>query len=185
MLLATNSFSEFFFLDELHRNSSPHFDIRHLQETLLETQGGKRQVNPSSIRKLVRTLPIVEVPSCQEMVSPQNLHGRAAEEQYLGVGARRINSLRRRHSSIWETGVKAEVCSGSNHFPEALRWIEEVVMATSVGDLQTSRSIFGRPFPNIEALDAKIATSLKKIIQNWTFRKKLYVVTDVQGFDTR
>ena len=104
-------------------------------------------------------------------------HGPAAEEQYLGVGARRINSLRRRHFSIWETGVKAEVCYGSNHFPEALRWIEEVVMTTSVGDLQTSRSIFGRPFPNIEALDAKIATSLKKIIQNWTFRKKLYVVT--------
>ena len=93
------------------------------------------------------------------------------------TGVRRINSLRRRHSSIWETDFKAEVCSGSNHSSEALRWIEEVVMATSVGDLQTSRSIFGRPFPNIEALDAKIATSLKKIIQNWTFSKKLYVVT--------
>ena len=27
-------FLSFFFLDELHRNSSPHFDIRNLQETL-------------------------------------------------------------------------------------------------------------------------------------------------------
>ena len=72
MLLATNSLSEFFFFwDELHRNSSPHFDTRNLQETLLETQDGKRQVTSILYPKIVRTLPIVEVPSCQEMVSPQ------------------------------------------------------------------------------------------------------------------
>ena len=64
------------------------------------------------------------------------------------------------------------MCSGSNLPSEAIRWIEETEMATSVGDLQTSRSIFGRQFPNFETLDAKIATSLKKIIQISNFRKK-------------
>ena len=62
----------------------------------------------------------------------------------------------------------------SNYSPESMHWIREVEMATSVDDLQTSRSIFGKLFPNFETLDAKIASSLKEIIQNSHFRKRVY-----------
>ena len=57
-----------------------------------------------------------------------------------------------------------------------MRWIEEVEMATSADDLKTSQSIFGPQFPNFEMLDVKIASSLKKIIQNSNFQKRVFCV---------
>ena len=53
-------------------------------------------------------------------------------------------------------------------------WINEVEMPTSVNDLKTSRSVFANDFPHFETLGAKIASSLKKIIQNSNFRKQVY-----------
>ena len=47
-------------------------------------------------------------------------------------------------------------------------------MASSVDDLKTSRSVLGRPFPNFEASDANIASSLKKIIPNWQIRERVH-----------
>ena len=51
-------------------------------------------------------------------------------------------------------------------------WIREVEMVDSVDDLKTSRSIGAHRFPNFEMLDAKIASSLKKITTNPYFKKK-------------
>ena len=36
-----------------------------------------------------------------------------------------------------------------------------------------SRSIAGKDFPNFEVLDARIASALNKIIQNYHFKKKV------------
>ena len=58
----------------------------------------------------------------------------------------------------WRIRFKTEVCSGSNFLTEAMLWIKEVEMATSVDDLKPSRSIQGiNPFPDFELLDARIA----------------------------
>ena len=47
-------------------------------------------------------------------------------------------------------------------------------MVESVDDLKSSRSIQGYThFPNFEMLDARIASALKKIIQNSYFKKKV------------
>ena len=46
-----------------------------------------------------------------------------------------------------------------------------VEMATSVGDLKTTRSNSGSFFPTFEMLGEKIATALRKIIQNSNVRK--------------
>ena len=46
----------------------------------------------------------------------------------------------------------------------------------SVDDLKTSRSIFGHLFPNFEALDAKIASSLKEIIPNSNLKNRFNLV---------
>ena len=44
-----------------------------------------------------------------------------------------------------------------------------------VDDPGTSQSIRGHRFPNLELLDAKIASSLNKIIQNSNFKKRVNV----------
>ena len=49
----------------------------------------------------------------------------------------------------WMTNFKTGVCSGSGHPAEAMPWVKEVEVANSVDDLETSRSIFGRQFPNV------------------------------------
>ena len=47
-----------------------------------------------------------------------------------------------------------------------VQWIKEVEMATSIDDLMTSQSIAGRrDFTDYEMLDAKVASTLKKIIE--------------------
>ena len=51
---------------------------------------------------------------------------------------------------------------------EALFWIKEVKMIDSVEDFKSSRSIQGcDDFPNFAMLDARIASALNKIIQNF------------------
>ena len=52
-------------------------------------------------------------------------------------------------------------------------WIKEVEMVESVDDLKSSRSIRGIPGPNLELLDARIASALNKITQNTSFKKKV------------
>ena len=50
-------------------------------------------------------------------------------------------------------------------------WIKEVEMVEPVDDLVSSQSNGGHKFLNFEMLDAKIASYLKKIIQNSNFKK--------------
>ena len=66
-------------------------------------------------------------------------HGRAAEKHHFGLAVQE-KSLRRQHSSISKRAPR-HMCSGSNHPSDAMRWIEEVEMATSVDDPKTARSI--------------------------------------------
>ena len=51
--------------------------------------------------------------------------------------------------------------------------INEVEMVDSLDELTSSRSVYGKDFPNFEKLDAKIASALNKIIQNSHFKKKV------------
>ena len=50
-------------------------------------------------------------------------------------------------------------------------WIKEVEMVDSLDELKSSRSVTGKDFLNFEMLDAKIASPLNKIIQNYYFKK--------------
>ena len=50
-------------------------------------------------------------------------------------------------------------------------WIIEVEMVDSLDEFKSSRSIYGKDFPNFETLDAKIASALNKIIQNSQVKK--------------
>ena len=52
-------------------------------------------------------------------------------------------------------------------------WIKEVEMVESVEDLKSSSSVRRIRMPDFEVLDARIASALKKIIQNTRFKKKV------------
>ena len=67
---------------------------------------------------------------------------------------------------------KHEVSTCSQFPTEAVLWIKEVEMVGSVDDLKSSRSFKGTPGPDFELIDARIASTLNKIIQNTRFKKK-------------
>ena len=71
----------------------------------------------------------------------------------------------------WKTNFKTVVCSCSGFPTDAMSWINEVEIVESVDDLMTSQSIGGCRCPNLEMLDAKNASALKKIITNPYFKK--------------
>ena len=75
--------------------------------------------------------------------------------------------------AYWKIRFKTEVCTCSQFPTEAMLWIKEVEMVESVDDLKSSRSIRGTHGPNFEVLDAKIASTLNKTIQNTRFKKKV------------
>ena len=55
-----------------------------------------------------------------------------------------------------------------------MSWIKELEIADSVDEFKPLRSMQGfSRFPNIEMLDARIASALNKIIQNSYFKKKV------------
>ena len=79
------------------------------------------------------------------------------------------------HSFIGRGTSKLKVCSGSGHPAQAVPGITEVEMANSVDDHKTSRSLYGRIYPNFQTLDASMAATLEKNIQNWNFTKKIHL----------
>ena len=56
-----------------------------------------------------------------------------------------------------------------------MSWINEVEMARSIGDLIASQSIEGKSFHVSEMLDARIASALRKIIFNNSFKRRVSV----------
>ena len=80
------------------------------------------------------------------------------------------NSLHPQRFFMW---FKTQVATCSDFPSDAMLWTKEVEMVDSVGwSFKSSRSIDGTHFPNFEMLDARIASSLNKIIQNSNFKKK-------------
>ena len=61
----------------------------------------------------------------------------------------------------------------SDFLSDAMLCFKEVKMVDSLDELKSSRSICGNNFPNFEMLDAKIASALNKIIQNFHFNKNI------------
>ena len=60
-----------------------------------------------------------------------------------------------------------------------MKWI------TAVDDLKSSQSTRGRRFPNFEMLNAKIPSSLKKIIPNSHFKKRVNLAEQKAQLDDR
>ena len=68
---------------------------------------------------------------------------------------------------------KNQVTACSDFPSDAVLWIKEVETVDSLDELKSSRSVYGKDFPNFEMLDGKIASALNKIIQNSQLKKKV------------
>ena len=75
--------------------------------------------------------------------------------------------------ACWKIRFKTEVCTCSQFPTEAMQWIKEVELVDSVDELKSSSSIRGISMPNLEVLDARIASALNKIIHNSHFKRKI------------
>ena len=65
--------------------------------------------------------------------------------------------------ACWRMRFKTEVCTCSQFPMEAMQWIKEVELVDSVDELRSSSSTRGISMPNVEVLDARIASALNKI----------------------
>ena len=74
--------------------------------------------------------------------------------------------------ACWKIIFKTEVCTYSQFPTEAMHWIKEVEMVDSVDDLKSSSSVGGIRMPDLEVLDARIASALNRIIHNSHFKRK-------------
>ena len=75
--------------------------------------------------------------------------------------------------ACWTIRFKTEVCICSQFPTEAVHWIKEVEMVDSVDDVKCSSSVRGIQMPNCEALDARIASALHRIIHNSHFKRRV------------
>ena len=85
----------------------------------------------------------------------------------------RSSLLRTRISSSSNKNRRYSFRSCHDFPSEAMLWIKEVEMVDSMEELKSSRSVADKNFPNFEVLDARIASSLNKIIHNSHFKKKI------------
>ena len=75
----------------------------------------------------------------------------------------------------WRVNFKTKKCVSASTPELIMSWILEVEMAGSMDDLTTSQSTEGESFPDLEMLDAKIASALRKIISRTSFRRRVSV----------
>ena len=93
-----------------------------------------------------------------------------ADQQLLQISDLHFDKFPTRATfACWKTRFKTEVRTCSQFLTEAVLRIREV------DDLKSSRCIRGTHGPNIELLDARIASALNKIIQNTRFKKMVSV----------
>ena len=71
-----------------------------------------------------------------------------------------------------EDKIQNQVTTCSDFPSEAMLWIKEVEMVDSLDELKSSRSVYGKDFPNFEMLDAKIASPLNTIIQKFPVQEE-------------
>ena len=69
--------------------------------------------------------------------------------------------------------LTGKVCTCSQFPAEVVQWIKEVELVDSVDEFRTSSSTRGLSMPNIEVLDARIASALNKIIHNSQFERRV------------
>ena len=74
--------------------------------------------------------------------------------------------------ACWKVRFKTEVCTCWQFPTEAMLWIKEVELVDAVDDLKSSCSVRGIRMPDLEVLDAKIASALNRIILNFSLLEK-------------
>ena len=85
--------------------------------------------------------------------------------------------------ACWKIRFETEVCTCSQFPTESMQWIKEVELVDSVDELRSSSSTRGISMPNLEVLDARIASALNKIIHNSHFKRRISLEEQAQKQD--
>ena len=97
-----------------------------------------------------------------------------ADQQRLQISDLHFDKFPTPATFAWrKIRFKTEVCTCSEFLTEAMQWIKEVEMVDSVDDLKSSCSVRKIQMPNFEVLDARIASTLNKIIHNSHFKRRI------------
>ena len=116
-------------------------------------------------------------PSARNSLFPaegKNPQSSVGDQQRLQISELHVDKFRHTFNVFMlEIRFRTQVSACSGFHSEAMLWNKEVEMVDLVDDLKSSRSIQGYTnFPNFEMLDARIASTLNKIIQNSNLQKK-------------
>ena len=109
------------------------------------------------------------------------LYDGSSEVFYLWIAFRKVPGLE--WLSMWRVNFRAAVCANTPFHQLTKSWIKEVEMAKSIDDLMTSQSTEGKHFPGMEMLDAKIASTLRKIISPIPKGESVLKSSDAQKHD--
>ena len=152
------------------------------QELNLWSSGREDPIHSSTVEKSEKQTPVQDQ-RCQSGPSAKNsvifsgrdsLKNYGADQQRLQISDLHFDSFPTPATfACWKIRFKTEVCTCSQFPTEAMHWIKEVEMVDSVDDLKSSFSVRGIRMPNLEVLDAKIASALNRIIHNTQFKRKV------------
>ena len=116
-------------------------------------------------------------PSAKNSVIPSegdSLKNYGADQQRLQISDPHFDKFPTSAAfACWKIRFETEVCTCLQFPTEAMLWIKEVEVVDSVDDLKSSCSIRGTQTPDFEALDARIASALNKIIHNSHFKRRI------------
>ena len=167
-----------FDLPRFHPQRIPSDDVQRNREAASKAERMKTS-HTSEDRQNQGTIPMSTFatrPSSTSYTIPVEL-----PQKYM-VGQQRDSKYRNFNSTefhnpqsflVWKIRFKTQVTISSDFPSDAVLWIKDLEMCDYWDEPQPSRSVYGKDFPNLEMLDAKIASALNKIIQNSQFKKKV------------
>ena len=169
----THGISGNVFADPVASSTAP-----HPQELNPWSSGRVETIRSSTAEKNENQTPIQDQrcqsgPSARNSVIPgegDSLMNYGADQQRLQISDLHFDKFPSPATfACWKIRFKTEVCICSQFPTEAKHWIKEVEMVDSVDDLMSSSSVRGIQMPNLEVLDARIASALNRIIHDSHF----------------
>ena len=170
-------YRETFFVNPDASSSAPYPQELHQWNSSIEEPLHSSTVEKSERQKQDQDLRCQSGPSAKDSVifsggDSSNNYG--ADQQRLPISDLHFDKFPTPATfACWKIRFKTEVCTCSQLPTESMHWIKEVELVDSVDELRSSSSTRGISMPNFEALDARIASALNKIIHNSPFKRRV------------
>ena len=145
------------------------------------SSGKSVQIHSSTAEKIENQTPVQDQrcqsgPSAKSSVIPSegdSSKNYGADQQRLQISDFHFDKFPTPATFAGWKIFKTEVCTCSQFPTEAMLWIKEVEMVDSVDDLTSSSFVRGIRMPDVEVLDARVASALNRIIHNSHFKRRV------------